>query len=204
MTEETPHGVSSSKLWLATLGAIAVAAFLLVAVVLPAEYGIDPTSMGRLVGLTELRPGAQPASGTAESTDELQAIIEGGIVKADPGAQKAYIETFKSEQVTIDLASLEEVEFKAQMNEGDTLLYSWAVELPLYVDLHGEPYNYPEAEVVRYEEADGIASGHGRITAPFSGMHGWYWLNTNDVPVTVKLKVSGFYGSLEEVYRHQQ
>jgi hypothetical protein len=201
MSHGTPLEVSSRKLWLATLAALAVAALLLVIVVLPAEYGIDPTSIGRTVGLTALRP---PAAGTDEPTDELQEIISGGVVHAPTGAQKPYIEAFRSEEVTIDLAPLEEVEFKARMNEGDTLLYSWAVDLPLYVDLHGEPHNYPEAEAVRYEEADGVTSGHGSITAPFSGMHGWYWLNTNDADVTVTLKVSGFYGSLDEVYRNRQ
>lgn len=203
MNEGTPLEVSSRKLWLTTLAAFAVAALLLVVVVLPAEYGIDPTSIGKAVGLTALRPHA-PAAGTDEPADELQAIISGGVVHAPLGAQKPYIETFKTEQVTIELASLEEVEFKARMNEGDTLLYSWAVDLPLYVDLHGEPDNYPAAEAVRYEEADGVTSRHGRITAPFSGHHGWYWLNTNDVAVTVRLKVSGFYDSLDEVYRNQQ
>jgi hypothetical protein len=203
MSVETPHEVSSRKLWLATLAAVAVAALLLVVVVLPAEYGIDPTSIGKAVGLTALRPNASAAS-TEEPTDELQAIISGGVINAPPGTQKPYIETFKSEQVTINLASLEEVEFKARMNEGDTLLYSWTVDLPLYVDLHGEPNNYPEAEAVRYEEADGVTAGHGRITAPFAGLHGWYWLNTNDIEVTVTLQVSGFYDSLDEVYRNQQ
>jgi hypothetical protein len=203
MSQGAPPEVSSRKLWLATLTALAVAALLVVVVVLPAEYGIDPTSIGRAVGLTALRPNA-PAAGTGEPANELQAIISGGVAQAPPGAQKPYIETFKTEQVTIDLASLEEVEFKARMNEGDTLLYSWTVDLPLYVDFHGEPNNYPQAEAVRYEEADGVASGHGRITAPFSGLHGWYWLNTNDAAVTVTLKVSGFYDSLDEVYRNQQ
>jgi hypothetical protein len=203
MSQGAPLEVSSRKLWLATLAALAVAVLVLVVVILPSEYGIDPTSIGRAVGLTALRPNA-PAAGKDEPGDELQAIISGGVVHAPLGAQKPYNATFKTEQVTIALASLEEVEFKARMNEGDTLLYSWTVDLPLYVDLHGEPNNYPKAEAVRYEEADGVTSGHGRITAPFSGLHGWYWLNTNDTDVTVTLKVSGFYDSVDEVYRNQQ
>jgi hypothetical protein len=38
----------------ATLVAAGMAALLLVTVVLPAEYGIDKTGAGRLLGLTEL------------------------------------------------------------------------------------------------------------------------------------------------------
>ena len=37
-----------------TAVAAAVAAVLLVTVVMPAEYGIDPTGMGRLLGLKEM------------------------------------------------------------------------------------------------------------------------------------------------------
>ena len=194
----TPKTESPARLWWATVAALVVAIILLLTVVLPAEYGIDPTSIGRVIGLNDLNPEA------SEVSDELAAIIAGDVRAAEPGSQKAYDEPFKDEEVAIELASLEEVEFKASMQEGDTLLYSWEVEQPLYVDMHGEPFNYPEGEAVRYEEKDGVSMGHGRVTATFSGHHGWYWLNTSEAPVTVRLKVSGYYERLEEVYRNQQ
>ena len=37
-----------------TLIALAVAVLLLVTAVLPAEYGIDPTGIGRMIGLTQM------------------------------------------------------------------------------------------------------------------------------------------------------
>lgn len=42
------------KLIRSTLIALAVAVLLLVTVVLPAEYGIDPTGIGRMIGLTQM------------------------------------------------------------------------------------------------------------------------------------------------------
>jgi hypothetical protein len=45
---------SPRKLLRSTLIALAVAIFLLVTVVLPAEYGIDPTGAGRVLGLTRM------------------------------------------------------------------------------------------------------------------------------------------------------
>jgi hypothetical protein len=45
---------SSKKLLISTLLAIVIAAILLVTVVLPAEYGIDPTRIGRVLGLTQM------------------------------------------------------------------------------------------------------------------------------------------------------
>ena len=45
---------SPGRLLRSTLIALAVAALLLTTVVLPAEYGIDPTGVGRVLGLTRM------------------------------------------------------------------------------------------------------------------------------------------------------
>jgi hypothetical protein len=194
---------STSGLWKAVAGAIAVAAVLLVTVVLPAEYGIDPTSAGRLLGLDVLQaPVASPATGDGTEVNDLAEIMAGNTVAAEPGAQKAYDAPFASEETVIVLKPLEEVEFKARLLQDDTLLYSWTSDQPVYVDTHGEPLNYPDSPAVRYEERDGVSSGHGRITAPFAGLHGWYWLNTSETPVTITLKTGGYYRDLDEVYRN--
>ena len=38
----------------ATVAAVVIAVILVVTVVLPAEYGIDPTGLGRRIGLTQM------------------------------------------------------------------------------------------------------------------------------------------------------
>lgn len=45
---------SSRQLLRSTIIAVVVAAILLVTVVLPSEYGIDPTRVGRVLGLTQM------------------------------------------------------------------------------------------------------------------------------------------------------
>ena len=45
---------SSKKLLKSTILAAATAAVLLVTVVMPAEYGIDPTGIGKVIGLTSM------------------------------------------------------------------------------------------------------------------------------------------------------
>ncbi|MBN9320526.1 MAG: transmembrane anchor protein, partial [Caulobacterales bacterium] len=45
---------TASRLLRSTAIAVGVAATLLVTVVLPAEYAVDPTGIGRLLGLTEM------------------------------------------------------------------------------------------------------------------------------------------------------
>jgi hypothetical protein len=54
MTEPIQRTPDSKRLLRSTLIAAVVAGILLVTVVLPAEYGIDPTRIGRVLGLTQM------------------------------------------------------------------------------------------------------------------------------------------------------
>jgi hypothetical protein len=50
----TPEIPSARRLLRSTLIAALVAAAILVTIVLPAEYGVDPTGIGRILGLTQM------------------------------------------------------------------------------------------------------------------------------------------------------
>ena len=56
MSSTLPPGqpLSARKLLRSTIIALLVATMLLITVVLPAEYGIDPTGAGRVLGLTQM------------------------------------------------------------------------------------------------------------------------------------------------------
>lgn len=56
MTTPPPDALAptSRQLIRSTILAVVVAALLLVTCVLPAEYGVDPTGVGRLLGLTQM------------------------------------------------------------------------------------------------------------------------------------------------------
>jgi hypothetical protein len=49
-----PEGPSLASLRRASLVAVVIAAVLVVTAVLPAEYGVDPTGIGRRLGLTQM------------------------------------------------------------------------------------------------------------------------------------------------------
>ena len=38
----------------------------------------------------------------------------------------------------------------------------------------------------------------GTLTAPFSGIHGWYWENVGDQEITVTLTSAGYYNMSHE------
>ncbi len=72
---------SARALLRSTLIALAVAGTLLLTVVLPAEYGIDPTGAGRVLGLTQMgeikvrlaREAAEDAAADAAALDSAEA-----------------------------------------------------------------------------------------------------------------------------------
>jgi hypothetical protein len=163
------------------------AALLLVAVVLPAEYRIDPLGVGRATGLLQL---SQPVERPFEPA--TGGTVQAASVSAVPP---------RSDRVEIALAAAgdpdgrDQLEWKLRMRRGDTLVYSWEAEAPadeFYFDFHGQTPAQPDVQVLDYAKGTGIAS-HGALVAPFDGIHGWYFQNQSDAPVTVRLKLEGFY-----------
>ncbi|HVS15376.1 MAG TPA: hypothetical protein VMV46_15725 [Thermoanaerobaculia bacterium] len=173
---------------LATLAvSLVVAAVLLVTTVLPAEYGIDPTGVGRALGLDRL---GSPS--TAGAPAPPMPASEGG---------RVHDQEIKRETVEVAIGAREEIEYKVGMVAGATALYRWSSTAPLYSDFHAEPYNDLDGSPVRYLESEGASAQTGAIRAPFSGLHGWYWRNESAEPVTVTLEVTGFWTHFKEVHR---
>lgn len=183
---------SKKSLLLITVGALVVASVVLVGFVLPAEFQIDPTGVGKATGLLKLGT-PQPAVTT---------------VKAGTTTNTRYYPTaFRTDYVDIPLAEggnefrEDELEYKVRMKAGDSMVYSWTVEgVPtdeeFYYDFHGETPagkgGKPEAVVVEYKQATGRSS-NGTLIAPIQGVHGWYLQNQSAKKVVVKLKLAGFY-----------
>lgn len=192
---------SRNKLLLATLGSLIVALILLLLVVLPAGYGVDPTGFGRATGLTAL---AQPPARTIVLSDVIggnQGLREVTVPEVgdptplpNPAVFQDQTEPARSQTLSIVIPPDGETEVKLVLQEGKVAQFSWAVDRStVYVDMHGHDASFGPEFFVRYKEEDEGAVGHGSLTAPFSGEHGWFWLNYNQFPVTITLTVSGFY-----------
>ena len=65
-------------------------------------------------------------------------------------------------------------------------------------ELHAEPDGAPQGYAESFEKKDARAAASGTLTAPFAGIHGWYWENTGDREVTVTLSAAGFYNMSHE------
>jgi hypothetical protein len=195
--------------------AVLAATLIVVCFVLPAEFRIDPTGVGKATGVIRLSgpkkmtvSDALAAAGVPTSAADNAQVANPAV----PGTTlvgttaRYYNGGYRSDFVDIPLTVSgsasrgEELEYKVHMKAGDTLAYSWSVvgvEKPdeFYYDFHGEqPATAPntEATVVEYRQATGTQS-HGTLVAPFDGVFGWYLQNQSEKPVLVHLKISGFY-----------
>jgi len=193
--EELP---SSAQLLRSTLLAAAAAVLILVTVVLPAEYGIDPTGAGRALGLAEMGEIKQQLAEEAEQdgathgADQSSSLLESilGVFVGTAHAQDDW-----RDEISFTLAPGESAEWKLVMEEGDAAEYRVTVEGGrVNFDLHG----HGSGQSVTYEKGRGSSGSEGGIIAAFAGEHGWFWRNRDDQDVTVTLKVRGEYGELKD------
>jgi hypothetical protein len=181
--------------------AAVVAAIALFTLVLPAEYGYDPTGIGRHLGLMAMSDARASAAGSIEDVtggnDELKAA-EGAssmdpLPLPNPAVSQLEAAAPRTETIEVTLGFDEKTEIKALLGKGKVILYDWSVEGgKVYVDFHGHDPSKGDAYWVRYEEADGITQRSGSLVAPFDGEHGWFWLNVSDQPVKIRLTVTGY------------
>ncbi len=204
MTTHNTHPLPSlPQLIKATGIALVVAAVILITLVLPAEHGIDPTGIGKALGLTTLSaPGGEAAS--APIPDTSAAVEPASETVAAPAAQaSAPIVTasevpFRSDEMMLTLQPGEGDEIKATMRQGEQFVFTWEAEGgKVNFDMHGERLNAGSA-FTSYWKDQQKTSAQGTFVAPFDGTHGWFWRNRGDKPVRIKLKVSGFYAALQQ------
>jgi hypothetical protein len=190
-----------------TLIAAAAAVFILVAIVLPSEYGIDPTGAGRLLGLTEMGEIKTQLAEEAEADRRSDAGTQGeqpslferivaelfiGPAAAHDG-QDSY--SPNSNVTTIVLRPGEGMELKLDMHEGDQVTYSWTANgAVVNFDLHGEN----DVESISYKDDRAVPGDEGSFTAGFDGKHGWWWRNRTGEDVTIVLTTEGVYGEIHE------
>jgi len=195
---------SRQKLLKSIAGAIVGAAIILVLVVLPAEYSIDPTGIGKALGLTEMHAPTRTLQikdviGGNERYREVK-IPDAHDPTPLPNPAVAQIKPTapKAETKVIKLEPGQQTEIKAVLDAAQVIVYSWKAEGgEVYTDFHGHEPDAGEA-FVRYEEQQSGTEGHGSLVAPFAGEHGWFWLNISEQPVTITLQFTGYHREMKD------
>lgn len=208
---------STRQLIRSTIIAAVSAVILLFTVVLPSEYGVDPTGIGRALGLTEMgeiktrlaqeaaedeaatkaanaAPNAAPAqTGKEAATPAAPAVVATASQPATPAATAT---AQWRDELSFTLTPGQGTEIKMKMKEGEKALYAWTVQGGVVnFDTHGDALG----KSISYEKGRAVASDEGELVAAFTGNHGWFWRNRGQADVTVTLKTGGAYSDIKRV-----
>lgn len=199
---------STATLLRSTAVAALIAAALLITVVLPAEYGIDPTGIGRVLGLTKM--GEIKTALSVEATADKAAPATPKLQAAAPPAAKPAAVTpdnpakaaasAQQHTMTVRLKPGQGAEIKLTMRKDAVVRYEWTTEGgPVNYDTHGDPVNAPKEFYHGYSKGRNTPSDSGTLRAAFDGTHGWFWRNRTNADVTVTLKTEGDYQQIKRV-----
>jgi len=214
---------TTGKLLRSTALAALIAGGLLVTTVLPAEYGIDPTGIGRALGLTPM--GEIKMSLAAEARAEEQAAMPKTVaqpvdiapavsaaappvsapaptVAAAPTPAPVASERAVGRQdtMTVTLKPGQGAEVKLTMNKDSLVRYEWkSAGGGVNFDTHGDPFNAPKNFYHGYGKGRNQPGDKGELVAAFDGKHGWFWRNRTGNEVSVTLKTQGDYAKIERV-----
>ena len=160
---------SARRIAAATAISLGTAVVVLVTAVLPAELGLDPLGTGKMLGLL----------GLAGEPRTVVTHQEAG---------------YRSDEIEFVLAPFESVEYKYRIERGASMLFSWSSDHVVVYDLHAEPEGAEPGYAESFDRQRGERA-HGTYTAPFSGIHGWFWENRGQEDATIRLTTAGYYGT---------
>ena len=209
---------TSKQLLRSTILAGISAVVLLVAVVLPAEYGIDPTGVGRVLRMTEMGDIKQQLSAEAKADAAAASPVAQSpatrmtgmaVANAAEPPEKAVMAVAPAQPVKaaapkiewrdempVTLTPGEGTEIKLRMVEGAKAQYDWVVEGgEVNFDTHADA----PGKSISYEKGRGVSSDEGVLVAAFTGNHGWYWRNRGKSNVKVILRIGGDYTEIKKM-----
>jgi len=173
---------STRQLIKSTIIAIIAAIVILVTIVLPSEYAIDPTGVGKMLNLTEMGEIKQQLHAEAEADrqmelkkgktdDETSNLLDSffGLLVGKAHAQT--INQNWTDEYTYTLERGEGIEVKLVMAEGAEAKFLWVADGGvLNYDLHGDG----SGKNISYKKGRAVPSEEGILKAAFTGNHGWF------------------------------
>ena len=201
---------SARQLLRSTVAAALVAGGLLITVILPAEYGIDPLGAGRVLGLTAMgevkvslareAQAGEIADPVAESRPTARGPVALPAAEAAPAEPASSAMPVREHTVTVALKPGEAAEIKLTMQKDASVSYRWTTDGGgVNYDTHGDPVGAPKGFYHGYGKGRNETAQAGTLLAAFDGKHGWFWRNRTAGVVTITLKTSGVYGQIERV-----
>jgi len=195
-----PQPSTKSLIW-SCISSFVLATIIFLVAVLPAEFNIDPTGLGKKLGLSVL-------SLTDEKTEKV-VIVSCPEVMNTPLIKKTEANKLVNDDheqgdglnhaelwqdtVVISIPPGKGLEYKFFISKGEKFEFVWATGgTAIYFDFHGEPEGNKTGYFKSFKESTKSQSS-GTLLVPFSGSHGWYWKNKTNQTINITLKTSGDY-----------
>ncbi|SCA56607.1 conserved hypothetical protein [Candidatus Terasakiella magnetica] len=192
---------STQQLIKSTVISFVCAVVILVTIVLPSEYAIDPTGLGGVLGLTEMGEiKAQLAEEAAQdhssnTTNKLLWNALASVFTIKAANAETPSGTWKDE-ISFELVPGQGTEYKLKMKKGAIANYDWSVDGGrANYDLHGDG----AGKSTSYQKGRGVTGDVGGLIAEFDGYHGWFWRNRDKQPIKITLRVKGDYSELKHM-----
>jgi hypothetical protein len=119
------------------------------------------------------------------------------VAPVQEGQVALYPTEYKFDSREFVLGPYEYVEYKYHLEQGATMLFSWKATGDVIQDFHGSPDGASSNEEQSFDKRP-RRQADGSFSAPFAGIHGWYWENPGGDTVTVRVTTAGFYNAAHE------
>lgn len=199
---------TTRRLLRSTMLAAVVAAVLLVTIVMPAEYGLDPTGVGSVLSLRAMgeaklalaKEASEPATRLVPPLAPAAPVAQAQApISATPAPAGTSDSATRSDEKSLLLKPGQGVEIKLTMQRGAKVEYSWEVsDGVVNFDAHGDSDGKPVMSH-SYKKGTKAAKDQGTLEAKFNGKHGWYWRNRGQGNVVVTLRTKGAYSAIDRV-----
>lgn len=228
INQSTTHLPSTKQLIISTLIALSVAIFLLISVVLPAEYAKDITGIGKWLGLQtmgeikqqlsdEALADAEPVTPNTVKTLTAKALVTEQVTEkiTQSGTIQAKVVTPATEQAVNFVQVVTKAEIAKTARRTVTLKPGEAAEIKLSMQKQARVsyqwsvdsghVNYDthadnaNTRYFAYHKAKAIREDKGVLTAAFNGKHGWFWRNRSQQTLTLTLQVTGDFSDIARV-----
>ena len=189
----------------------------------PSEYGIDPTRIGRILGLVQMGEIKMQLAREVEreaktSSTPIEPPPVENKVNASPvvGNTAVKVENKTPEilktvenipmvlkreegwrdEITVVLIPGQGLEYKLAMKSNAQAQFHWTANGSiLNYDLHGDG----KGQSISYKKGRGVLEDEGTVKAAFDGYHGWFWRNRTYQDVTLTLRAKGNYSKLKRM-----
>ncbi len=188
---------STKQLLKSTVIALVTALIILVTVVLPAEYAIDPTGAGRMLGLTDMgeikQQLEQEAARDAEHANA--SATQANATPIQPLSDEELATIQWQDRVLVTLKPSQGAEVKLAMDADQSVNFAWTAKGgAVNFDAHGDG----NGQFVSYQKGRSTEQASGKLVAAFSGNHGWFFRNRTQETVMVILRVQGDYSDVKK------